>query len=109
MLQHILQDSQLRDAYMLVQQFATMVRQHAIERLDPWLAACAQSGVSPLRNFALGIRKDYAAVRAALLVPWSNGQTEGQVNRLKFIKRQMYGRAHFDLLRLRVLWHSGFT
>lgn len=108
-LQHILQDSQLRDAYILVQQFATMVRQHAVERLDPWLAACAQTSVSHLKNFALGIRQDYAAVRAALLLPWSNGQTEGQVNRLKFIKRQMYGRAHFDLLRLRVLWHSGFT
>jgi transposase len=48
-------------------------------------------------------RPDYAVVEAALATSWSNGQTEGQVNRLKFIKRQMYGRAHFDLLRLRVL------
>ena len=58
------------------------------------------------RNFALGIQQDYAAVRAALETPWSNGQTEGQVNRLKFIKRQMYGRAKLDLLRLRVLYRS---
>jgi transposase len=42
-------------------------------------------------------------------MPWSNGQTEGQVNRLKFLKRQMYGRANFDLLRLKVLYPSGFT
>jgi transposase len=49
------------------------------------------------------LKRDYEAVKAALSVPWSNGQVEGQINRLKFIKRQMYGRAHFDLLRLRVL------
>jgi transposase len=108
-LQHILQAPELRNAYDLVQHFVTMIRQQAVEPLDPWLAACAQSSSAHVRNFALGIRQDYAAVRAALLLPWSNGQTEGQVNRLKFIKRQMYGRAHFDLLRLRVLWPSGFT
>jgi transposase len=108
-LQHILQVSQLSQAHLLVQHFVTMVRQHAVERLDPWLAACAQSSLSHLRNFALGVRQHYAAVRAALLLPFSNGQTQGQLNRLKFIKRQMYGRAHFDLLRLRVLWHSPST
>ncbi len=108
-LQHILQAPQLRSVYDLVQQFVTMIRQHAVERLDPWLAACAQASSAYLRNFALGIRQDYPAVRAALLLPWSSGQCEGQINRLKFIKRQGYGRAHFDLLRLRVLWPSGFT
>jgi transposase len=56
-----------------------------------------------VQNFAVSLRQDYAAARAALELPWSNGQTEGQVNRLKFIKRQMYGRANFDLLRLKVL------
>jgi len=56
-----------------------------------------------LQTFATGIQQDYAAVRAALESAWSNGQTERQVKRLKFIKRQMYGRANFDLLRLRVL------
>jgi transposase len=55
------------------------------------------------QTFATGLRQDYAAVRAAIETHWSNGQTEGQINRLKFIKRQMYGRAKFDLLRLRVL------
>ena len=56
-------------------------------------------------RFAAGIERDYAAVRAALSLPWSNGQTEGQVTRLKLVKRQMYGRAKFDLLRQKVL-HS---
>jgi transposase len=80
-----------------------------VDQLDSWLKACAAARIAQVQHFALGIRQDYAAVRAALELPWSNGQTEGQVNRLKFIKRQMYGRAHFDLLRLRVLYSSGFT
>jgi transposase len=53
--------------------------------------------------FVGGIRQDWAAVRAALTSPWSNGQTEGQVNKLKLLKRQMYGRAKLDLLRARML------
>jgi len=62
------------------------------------------SGVRSLISFANGIRQDYSAVRNALSSIWSNGQVEGQVNRLKFIKRMMYGRANFDLLRKRVLY-----
>jgi transposase len=57
-----------------------------------------------LRAFAVGIRQDYGAVAAALEYAWSNGPVEGQINRLKMIKRQMYGRANFDLLRAHVLW-----
>lgn len=56
-----------------------------------------------MRRFAKGLRDDLSAVTAALSMSWSNGQTEGQVNRLKLIKRQMFGRAKFDLLRRRVL------
>jgi len=56
-----------------------------------------------LHGFATGIINDVAAVRAALSQLWSNGPVEGQVNRLKMLKRQMYGRAKFDLLRSRVL------
>ena len=56
-----------------------------------------------MRLFALGLQQDWAAVQNAVRLEWSNGQTEGQVNRLKFLKRQMYGRANFDLLRARVL------
>jgi transposase len=65
-----------------------------------WLDAALHS---PLAGFARPLRRDQDAVGAALQLPWSNGMVEGQVHRLKLIKRQMYGRANFDLLRLRVL------
>ena len=60
-------------------------------------------GVSELQSFANGLKKDYDAVKAGLILEWSNGQTEGQVHHLKLSKRQMYGRGRFDLLRKRVL------
>lgn len=72
----------------------------AANALAPWLAA---AGESELKSFAAGIRRDYDAVLAALLFQWSNGQVEGQVNRVKLVKRSMYGRAGFALLRKRVL------
>ena len=59
-----------------------------------------------IKNFALGIKQDEEPVRQAVVSQWSNGQTEGQVNRLKTIKRQMYGRANFDLLKARVLYQN---
>lgn len=68
--------------------------------LGPWLAAAEQS---ELRTLAVGLRRDYDAVLAAVCFRWSNGQVEGQVNRLKLIKRTMYGRASYPLLRRRVL------
>jgi transposase len=68
-----------------------------------WIRTAAQSGFGPLVRFAYGLRKDFNAVIAAVETSWSNGQTEGQINRLKAIKRQMYGRAGFPLLRARVL------
>ena len=76
------------------------MRERKAEELDRWLADAAGS---EMRSFADGLRQDGAAVRAALELPWSNGQTEGQITRLKLIKRQMYGRAKHDLLRARVL------
>jgi Transposase len=80
-----------------------MLRERQGERLDPWLAEAAGCEVAALQRFAAGLSDDYAAVRAGLTLPHSNGQLEGQVNRLKAIKRQMYGRASFVLLRQRVL------
>ncbi len=71
--------------------------------LDAWLAEARACGVSAVETFAAGLEQDGAAVRAALTLPWSNGQAEGQINRLKLLKRQSYGRASFDLLRRRVL------
>jgi transposase len=88
--------------YGLAQRFGRLVRDHRAEDLAPWLAD-AQSGPREMRSFANGIQRDRAAVDAALTTQWSNGQTEGQIHRLKLIKRSMYGRAKFDLLRQRVL------
>ena len=68
-----------------------------------WVHTATQSGIGPLVRFAYGLKKDFNAVIAAVETSWSNGQTEGQINRLKAIKRQMYGRAGFHLLRARVL------
>jgi transposase len=80
-----------------------MIKQRQARRLDGWLARASQSSSVELRGFASGIKRDYAAVKAALSLPWSQGQVAGQITRLKCLKRQMYGRAHFDLLRSRVL------
>lgn len=91
-------------AYPLAQQFLDIVRQQQVDLLDPWLASAQASSIPQLKTFADGLLRDYAAVKAALTYEWSNGQVEGQVNRLKVIKRVMYGRARFDLLRLRVLF-----
>jgi transposase len=93
----------VRRVYDLAQRFGRMIRAHEHEQLETWLEACAVSHVSEMISFAKGIRSDYAAVKAALTTTWSNGPTEGHVNRLKTIKRLMFGRAKFDLLRIRVL------
>ena len=73
------------------------------EELTGWLREADQSDLPEIVAFARGILQNEAAVRAAIRDPWSNGQVQGQVNRLKTLKRQMYGRANFDLLKRRVL------
>ena len=83
-----------------------MVRQRQAEKFEAWLLQAAASGIPELVSFVAGLERDKAAVVAALSLPFSNGQVEGQVNRLKLIKRCMYGRAKFDLLRRRVLARS---
>ena len=93
----------LRAVYHLSQEFVTMLKEGQVEALDGWLKRVKESRVTELGSFVNGIRRDYAAVRAACSLPWSNGTTEGHVNRLKFLKRQMFGRAHLDLLRVKVL------
>ncbi len=97
------QDAEVTNLFELACMFLKLVRKRKADQLDPWLAACEQGGVKAMRTFAAGIKHDYAAVRAALVLPWSNGPTEGKVNKLKLLKRQMYGRANFDLLRRRLL------
>ena len=88
----------------LAHAFARMVRERKHAELDGWIAQTHEAGAPrELATFADGLLQDEAAVRAALSLPWSNGQLEGQVNRLKLIKRMMYGRGGFELLRQRVL------
>ena len=98
-------DATVACAYTLGQRFGTMIRERDDEALLPWLKDVAESGIDTLKQFAKGIKQDINAVTNALRYEWSQGQVEGQVNRLKLIKRQMYGRANFDLLRKRVLFH----
>lgn len=87
----------------LAKAFQQMVKERGEEALAHWLADVRQSGVKEMIGFAEGLKKDREAVVEALRSEWSNGQTEGQINRLKYLKRQMYGRAKFDLLKARVL------
>ena len=93
--------------YPLIQQFQKMIKKAKsdgqAERFDCWLKAALTSGVKDFETFALGLKREHSAVEAALTLPYSNGQTEGQINKLKLIKRQMYGRASFPMLRQRVL------
>jgi transposase len=84
----------------LMERFHCILRARDIGALPHWLA---ETGNSMLASFGKGIAADLAAVKAALIEPWSNGQTEGQITKLKLVKRQMYGRAHLDLLRARLL------
>ncbi len=93
----------LARAYMLAQAFIQMVRERQGDGFDGWLGQVATSGIPEFQSFGVGLEHDKAAVAAALALPDSNGQVEGQVNRLKLIKRMAYGRAKFDLLRQRVL------
>jgi transposase len=98
------QDEEIRQAAELARELAGMLRREGAAALGGWLVRAGAEGMpAELRGFAATLRQDQAAVEAALHEPWSNGPVEGCINRLKTIKRQMYGRAHFDLLRLRVL------
>jgi transposase len=93
----------------LAQQFTAMTRGRKGERLTEWIQEAMASDIHELKTYALGLQADLPAIQAAMTHEWSNGMTEGHVNRLKLIKRQMYGRANFDLLRIRVLHASRST
>ncbi len=80
-----------------------MIREKKGSALEPWLRVASNCAVSEMQTFATGIKRDQAAVQVALTYSWSQGQVEGQVHRLKLLKRQSYGRAGFGLLRHRVL------
>ena len=99
----MVQHPELAEAIELAQNFAQLVRTRQPEQLDPWLEQALKSQLSPFHRFAKRLREDYDAVKAGVTLPWSNGQTEGQINRLKMLKRQMYGRAGMELLSRRFL------
>jgi transposase len=87
----------------LAMRFRGLLRGGTVERLDIWLNDARKCGIYGMRRFAKTLRQDIEAVRNAVLESWSNGQTEGQINKLKMLKRSMYGRAGVDLLRVRMM------
>jgi transposase len=87
----------------LAMRFGGLLRGASVEKLDAWLADARRCGIHAMRRFAGTLRQGIDAVRNAILDPWSNGQTEGQINRLKTFKRAMYGRASAELLRARMM------
>jgi transposase len=94
---------EVRTMHALLHTFLSMVRERKHQQLRPWMEEASTSGIAELKSFVAGIERDYDAVKEALRLPWSQGPTEGKVNKLKTIKRTMYGRAGFRLLRQRLL------
>jgi transposase len=90
----------LVDAREAITAFQAMIRNKTDAALAEWIVEARESLVA---SFASGVAKDEPAVRAAITLPWSNGQTEGQITKLKLVKRQMYGRAKIDLLQARLI------
>lgn len=97
------QEGDIVEAITLTQDFAELVRQRQPDQLETWLKRATASGLQAFKSLANGIWADYEAVKAGVTLNWSTGPVEGQINRLKMLKRQMYGRAGIDLLRQRVL------
>src|SRR5437867_10306648 len=97
------QSAEVAEAIDLAQDLTHLVRQRQPESLDPWLERASTSALEALRRFTRGLRDDYAAVKAGVTLPWSSGPVEGHINRLKMVKRHMFGRARLDLLSRRFL------
>ena len=95
------QQAEVAEAIDLAQDFAALVRQRQPAQLEPWLQRATTSTLEVLRRFAAGLRDDYEAVKAGVTLPWSTSPVEGHINRLKMLKRQMFGRARLDLLSRR--------
>ena len=91
------QQAEVAEAIDLAQDFATLVRQRQPDQLDPWLTRATTSALEAMQRFATGLRDDYEAVKAGVTLPWSTSPVEGHINRLKMLKRQMFGRARLDL------------
>jgi transposase len=95
-------DGSIAQAYQLSQTFLALVRERRGYELEAWIRETIRSGNEALARFARGLQEDLAAVTAGLTLPWSQGPVEGQITRLKLLKRQGYGRAGFLLLRQRI-------
>jgi transposase len=106
-LQQLCQDvPEIEIGQKLVKEFHQLMTERQLEGFKRWLEKARANGIGELIWFANGVEQDRRPVEKAFEIEWSQGQTEGQVNRLKFLKRQMYGRANFDLLRARVIYQS---
>ena len=97
------QNPSLKEGIELAENFISLVNQRQASELDTWFTSAYNSSLSPFNRFAKSLFEDYKAVKAAVTMSWSNGPVEGQINRLKMLKRQMYGRAKLDLLTKRFL------
>ena len=96
-------DARLKALYEHAQQFIAMLRRRDAQPCDNWIRVGRSITLRSYHHFVQSIEQDRDAVLAAIILPWSNGQTEGQIHRLKLLKRQMYGRAKLDLLRIRLM------
>jgi transposase len=106
--QHVLKmlddsHSEIQEAITLAQTFMALLRNRNSQRLAGGLRCAAKSAVKAFRRLAKSFRRDYAAIKAGISLPWSTGSVEGQINRLTMLKRQMFGRASLDLLEIRVI------
>ncbi len=106
LLTFIRQEPTVELAYLLAQHFTQMMHEHQAAELDQWISTCTSSGIADLETFALGLQKELSAIKAAFTLSYRTGPVEGQVNRLKLIKRSMYNRGSFALLRRRVLYSA---
>jgi transposase len=100
---------EIKSASLLSHKFREMMENKQGHLLKKWVKEVEHSSIKELKGFAKGLLSDYQAVKNALSLPWSNGQVEGQINKLKMIKRQMYGRASFNLLRKRIILSGGLS
>ena len=103
LLERLTQRSELSETIQLAQDFIDLIRQQLPKQLDTWLEKAKNSTIKAFQSFAKGLDEDYDAVKAGMSLDVSNGPVEGQNNRLKMLKRQMFGRAGLDLLAKRLI------
>jgi transposase len=106
-IEHLIEtSSEIAEARLLAQEFNRILKHRDREAFPNWMERASQSQIPEMKSLASGLERDRAAVVAALTYRWSNGPTEGHINRLKTLKRAMYGRAKLDLLKIRTLAYT---